>query len=125
MTLNKLDDLQKAFIQLKEGVAEVQNNLDRDGVIKRFEFTFELVWKVIQEYLKYKGFVTASPRDALRKAADYGLIDDPQVWFGFLEDRNETTHIYSEEEIKIIFSHIPNFISEVEKLLEKITAEEN
>lgn len=92
-------------------------------MIKRFEFTFELAWKVIQEYLRYNGFITASPRDSIRKAADFGLIDNPQIWFDFLEDRNETTHMYDEEEVKIIFSHIPSFIAETEKLISKIKNE--
>lgn len=58
--LIKLADLKSALKSLKEGVGMVKDDLDRDGVIQRFEFTFELFWKVIQEYAKYKGVETAT-----------------------------------------------------------------
>ena len=95
----------------------MQNNLDRDGVIQRFEFTFELVWKAIAEYAVYKGLEVASPRDAFRTAADIGVISNPDVWFDFLKDRNESTHLYSEDRAQVLFSHIPEFIKEVDKLI--------
>ncbi|MBA4386259.1 MAG: nucleotidyltransferase [Anaerolinea sp.] len=117
----KLSDLNSALDRLKEGVNEATNDLDRDGVIQRFEFTFELVWKTVQEYAKYKGLEVVSPRDSFRVAADLGIIDNPEIWFDFLKDRNESTHLYSEDQAKSIFSHIPSFINEVEKLLSNIS----
>lgn len=113
----KLDDLIAALAQLKAGVAEMKNDLDRDGVIQRFEFTFELVWKVIQEYAMEEGLEVASPREAFRTAADLGLIKDPVVWFEFLKDRNRTTHLYDEKEAKDVVSHLPSFISATESLI--------
>lgn len=118
--LVKLDDLKSALAQLKSGLAETKNDLDRDGVIQRFEFTFELFWKVIQEYTRYKGLETASPRDAFRVAGDLGIIEDPNVWFEFLKDRNLTTHLYSEKDAANILLHIPSFVKETERVLEKI-----
>jgi nucleotidyltransferase substrate binding protein (TIGR01987 family) len=115
----KLADLKSALKSLKEGVGKATDDLDRDGVIQRFEFTFELLWKVIQEYAKYKGIESASPRDAFRVAGDLGIIDNPNIWFEFLKDRNLTTHLYSEEDAAKIFSHIPNFIVETEKIILK------
>lgn len=120
----KLSDLNSALDRLKEGVNEATNDLDRDGVIQRFEFTFELVWKTIQEYAKYKGLEVISPRDSFRVAADLGIIDNPKIWFDFLKDRNESTHLYSEDQAKSIFSHVPAFINEVEKLLSNISKED-
>lgn len=116
----KLDDLESALKSLKEGVDSAKDDLDRDGVIQRFEFTFELLWKVIQEYAKYKGIESASPRDAFRVAGDLGVISDPNVWFEFLKDRNLTTHLYSEEDAIKISSHIPSFIIETEKIISNI-----
>src|SRR3989344_3878419 len=113
----KLEDLKSALKSLKKGFDGAKDDLDRDGVIQRFEFTFELLWKVIQDYAKYKGLETASPRDAFRVAGDLGLIDNPTIWFDFLKDRNLTTHIYSKEDTVKIFSHIPSFVSETEKLI--------
>ena len=116
----KLTDLKSALESLREGVNKTKDDLDRDGVIQRFEFTFELLWKVIQEYAKYKGIESASPRDAFRVAGDLGIIDNPNTWFDFLKDRNLTTHLYSEEDAVKIFSHISSFITEVEKIISKI-----
>jgi nucleotidyltransferase substrate binding protein (TIGR01987 family) len=121
MELTKLHDLKLALERLKEGLAEVDNQLEQDGAIKRFEFTFELAWKTIQEYAKYKGLEVVSPRDAFRVGADLKVIESPEKWFDFLKDRNLSSHIYSEEQAKLIFSHLPSFISEVEKLSESIT----
>lgn len=117
----KLEELKSAFFRLKEGVSEVENDLDRDGVIQRFEFTFELVWKAIQEYARLSGLEVVSPKDAFRVAADLKLIDSPEDWFTFLKDRNETTHLYSEDQAREIFSHIPNFIDKVESLISKLS----
>jgi len=117
----KLDDLKSALSRLQDGVNTVEDDLDRDGVIQRFEFTFELVWKTIQEYAKYKGLEVVSPRDSFRIAADLGIIDNPEIWFDFLKDRNESTHLYSEDQVKSIFSRIPSFINEVGKLLSNIS----
>jgi len=119
----KLDDLKSALNRLKEGLADVKNDLDRDGIIQRFEFTFELVWKAIQEYAKYKGLEVASPRDSFRVAADLKLITNPEIWFKFLKDRNESTHLYSEGQAIKIYGDVPAFIKETEKLLEKISSE--
>ena len=47
-SFTKLSDLLSALEQLKSGLLEAKNDLDRDGVIQRFEFTFELLWKVLQ-----------------------------------------------------------------------------
>ena len=118
----RLEDLKSALIKLKEGVNRVSDDLDRDGAIQRFEFTFELLWKVVQNYAKYKGLEVVSPRDAFRVAGDLGLITDPSVWFDFLKDRNLTTHLYSEKDAAEIFSHIPSFISETERLISKISS---
>jgi len=113
----KLDDLTLALKKLKAGLAEVKNDLDRDGVIQRFEFTFELLWKVLQEYAMFEGLEAASPREAFRIAADVGLIDDPVPWFEFLKNRNRTTHLYDEKEAREVLSHLPSFVNAVEALL--------
>lgn len=118
--LQKLADLKSALVRLKEGVAAAKTELDRDGVIQRFEFTFELVWKVIQEFGTYKGVEVVSPRDSFRVAAELGIIDSPTIWFDFLKDRNLSTHVYSEKDAADIFSHIPSFATETEKLISKI-----
>ena len=116
----KLEDLKSALSRLKDGIGIAKNDLDRDGVIQRFEFTFELVWKAIQEHARLSGLDVVSPRDAFRVAADLKLIENPEEWFVFLKDRNETAHLYSESRAREIFSHIPTFIKNVESLVSKL-----
>lgn len=121
--LVKLEQLKKALARLKEGVSEAKDQLERDGTIQRFEFTFELVWKTLKEYALFKGVEVGSPRDAFRVAADLGLIDDPEVWFRFLEARNESAHLYDDGKAKEIFSLVPGFVAETEKLIKKLSNE--
>lgn len=115
--LEKLDDLIAALEKLKAGIAEMKNDLDRDGVIQRFEFTFELLWKVLQEQAFFEGLEVSSPRDAFRTAAELHLIDDPTIWFDFLKDRNRTTHLYDEKQAKEVISRLPLFVKESEVLI--------
>lgn len=121
--ITKLEDLELALKSVKDGLNRVKDDLDRDDLIQRFEFTFELLWKTIQEYSKFKGIEVVSPRDAFRIAGELKLIDNPNVWFDFLKDRNLTTHLYSDDEATKIASHIPDFVVETEKLISKIKDE--
>lgn len=118
----RLTELKLAFARLKEAVPEVQNQLDKDGVIQRFEFVFELVWKTLKDYAEDRGrFDAVSPKDAFRVAADLGLIDNPLIWFDFLKSRNEATHLYNEQKAEEIFVKIPDFIDAVENLITNIS----
>lgn len=120
--IGRLTELKAAFARLKEAMPQVENQLDKDGVIQRFEFVFELVWKTLKDYAEDKGrFDAASPKDAFRVAADLGLIDEPLIWFDFLKSRNEATHLYDEQKANDVFSQIPNFIVAVENLISKIS----
>ena len=67
----------------------------RDAAIQRFEYCFELVWKLIKRRLKLDGIEVNSPRQAIRHAFENGYIEDADFWFELLEDRNLTTHTYN------------------------------
>lgn len=122
--VDRLTELKSALGRLKEAIPQVQNQLDKDGAIQRFEFVFELVWKTLKDYAEDRGrFDAVSPKDAFRVAADLGLIDNPLNWFDFLKSRNEATHLYDEQKADNVFSQIPNFISAVENLILKISKE--
>jgi len=101
-----LKNLNKAIKRLDEGVKQVKDNLDRDGVIQRFEFTFELMWKALRLFLLEEGIITKSPKESLKEAFKFGLIKDEDVFLDMLEDRNRTSHIYSEEVSRQIFNRI-------------------
>lgn len=113
--------LVKAQKTLSEGLAKVHNDkLYRDGVIQRFEYSFELAWKTLKRILKYKGLETNSPRDTFRESARIGLIDDPLAWFQFLDNRNETMLIYHEAIAEKIYAIIPAFNEELQIFIKQI-----
>ena len=123
--LAKIEQLKNDLERLKEALQDYQsapNLLSRDGIIQRFEFTCELVWKTLKEHIEYLGQSPKNnPRDMFRVAADQELIADPQIWFHFLDNRNISTHLYDESEMAQVFSDIPSFIIETEKILAKLS----
>ncbi len=101
-----LNKLEMAFARLQQAVGQVIDDLDRDGVIQRFEFTFELLWKTAKIFLEYEGFRCAGPRSCLKEGARRGFLFDGEILLDMLEDRNKTAHIYNEETAKEIFERI-------------------
>lgn len=74
------------------------NRLEQEGVIQRFEYTFELAWKTLKDLLFYEGFDVKSPRDAIRQAFESGYLseDDTETALEALKQRNLLTHTYEE-----------------------------
>jgi nucleotidyltransferase substrate binding protein (TIGR01987 family) len=102
-------ELQNAVKRLQEAVAQPENDLVRDAVIQRFEFTFELTWKSLKLYLERQGLDCGGPRSTLKRAFVEGLIASPEqadVWLQLLEDRNLTAHAYDEALAARIYRHI-------------------
>ncbi len=100
--LQKIENYKRAIAQLEEAVSRYQlspeDTLYRDGLIQRFEFTVELAWKSIKEYLEDQGVVLsiASPRGILKEAFAAGILDDGEQWNAILTARNLTSHVYDE-----------------------------
>jgi len=81
--------------------------LTYDAVIQRFEFTYELAWKLIKAYLEYQGLaVINSPRSAFKEAFAAELILDGDVWIEMISDRNLTAHTYNQERAKEIYARV-------------------
>lgn len=95
-----------ALNKLVEGIEKAQDQLDRDGVIQRFEFTFELCWKTLKLILEYEGFDCQSPRSCIKEAFRRDFIVDNEIYLDMLEDRNRSSHIYDEQTSIEIFDHI-------------------
>lgn len=113
----KLDVYRRACSRLDESTKlEVYNEIVFDGVIQRFEFTFELSWKLMKVFLEYTGISEIrSPRGAIREAFAFGLIDDGDQWIDMMEDRNKAPHLYDEEEARLIYEKIKNGHSDLLK----------
>lgn len=126
--VQRFQNFEIAFSRLKEAVEQEDlNELERNGLIQRFEFTIDLSWKVMKDYLEEKGFVfKPSPKDTFRQAQQSGLIDYAQELIDGLNIRNELSHDYSgekfeESEEKLMDDVFPA----LEKLLEFFKTEIN
>ena len=115
---------QKALRQLKSGLAPYPdlNELEKDGAIQRFEFTFELAWKTLQDYFAQElGYVDIKgPRPVLKQAVKDSLVLDGHMWLQMLDSRNELTHIYDEAESRKILDDIVHIYLDLLDRLETI-----
>ena len=123
----KLAHLIQAIRRIKEGIVQYNdapNQLSRDGVIQRFEFTAELAWKSCREYLLSQGYTQLnSPMSVMRIAYAASLVDDEQGWVDLLRARNITSHIYSDEQAETVFQDIVSrFVPLMEQLRDRLTA---
>ncbi len=102
-----LEKLKSAYDRLEDAVAKAVDDLDRDGVIQRFEFTFELFWKTSKIFLEHEGFGNCKgPRSCIKEGARRDFLTDGEMLLDMLEDRNKTSHIYDENTAKDIFERI-------------------
>ncbi len=118
----KLNKLRKAFVRLKEASYRAVDDLDKDGVIQRFEITVELLWKTVKAILEYNKLECFGPRDCIKVAFRNGLIDDDDIILDMLEDRNASSHIYNEQESERIFVRIRDvYIKSIEKIINRLS----
>ena len=119
-----VDKFEDAFNKLKQGIIQAKDELDKDGVIQRFEFTFELLWKTLKIFLANEGIECKTPRGCLRQAFRIGLIEDEEKFLDMLEDRNKTSHIYNKETSEKIFERIKTeYIPCLKEVLDKLSQE--
>ncbi len=100
--LQRLDNFRKACqrvlaITRSDRGPEELSELEQEGLVQRFEYTFELAWKVMQDLLKYKGYeFMQGPNGTLQKAFEDGLISDHDGWRRMAKARVTTSHTYNE-----------------------------
>ncbi len=104
----RFSNYKKALQQLRLFMAqETLNPMEELGFIKAFEYTFELAWNVMKDFLTERGETGIfGSRDAIQKAFATGLISNGQVWMNMIKDRNQTSHVYHEETASEIAAHI-------------------
>ncbi|HAB99284.1 MAG TPA: nucleotidyltransferase [Parachlamydiales bacterium] len=99
--IQRFENLTKAIGRLHEalhGIAHDPNNhLYQIALIGAFQFTFELSWKTIKDYLAYNGIEASMPREVIKQAFHHQVIQDGQIWMDMLEDRNLMAHVYQEQ----------------------------
>ena len=108
----------KALQRFSEALAEDQSNpLAIDGSIQRFEFCFELGWKLLKKVLMdSEGVEVLSPKKALQFAYKIGWIEDEQAWLNMLNNRNLTSHTYREDFAQEIYSQLPQHLKNMQQL---------
>lgn len=113
MTFNKerfqqrYEMLGKAIRKLKEAVSKQHvDELERDGIIQRFEFTYELSWKTMMLWLASKDIDARNARDVLQAALEQGIIEDGNSWSELHKFRNLTSHTYDESTAKKIYDFV-------------------
>ena len=121
--MKKIENFTRAVQRLQEAVIEYsdhpENDVVRDGMIQRFEFTFELSWKASKEYLLDQGIADDLnfPKQVLKCAYENRMIDNEKIWLDMLESRNRTSHIYDDKTAAKIASDITvRFLPELKKL---------
>ena len=105
----KMEDLVRALSKLKESLSRdpEKDDIVIDATIQRFEFTYELSWKLMKSYLEYNGVTDiSSPRSTIKAAFKEGIITDGELWLKMLEDRNRTSHTYDEATALEIYNNI-------------------
>ena len=116
-----LAPFRKALESLEEVIAQPKNDFIRDATIQRFEYTYELAWKMLKRHLDWMGASdteTLSKRDLLREGAKSGLIGDAEKWFEYHQARNETSHTYDATTAEEVYETALKFAPDARKLLE-------
>lgn len=120
---NKFDNFNNAVKRLNEAniayKKDKSDTLYRDSLIKRFEFTFELAWKTLREFLFSQGYslAVASPQNVIAFAYREGFLNSEEIWLDMLDARNSTVHDYDDELSDKIADDISNrYCKELQKL---------
>ncbi len=97
----RFQNFDRAYVLLRDALESgpsTLNPLEKEGVIQRFEYCFELAWKTVKDYLEESGFVfaTVTPRQVLKDAFAANVLTDGQVWIDMLDHRNLLSHTYSQ-----------------------------
>lgn len=101
------------------------SELEKEGLVQRFEYTFELSWKVLQDLLIYKGYeFMLGPTGTLKMAFEDGLITDHDRWRRMAKSRNTLSHVYDEAEVlpivRLIYSDYAPLLKQLDVDLQKL-----
>ena len=109
--VQRFENFLKAFKQLESAVKLAKkrklSDLEEQGLIQAFEYTHELAWNVLKDFLQARGSKEIfGSKDAVREAFKVDLINDGEVWMEMIEDRNQTSHTYNQDTSEKIFQAI-------------------
>ncbi len=122
----RYDNLKKAFSQLDKAVRQGDfNELERQELIKSFEYTYELAWNTMRDFLIQKGNTDIfGSKDTIRLAFQLNLIEDGDLWMEMVKSRNLTSHTYNMETASFVENDIEKkFHPAFKKLIERLDSE--
>lgn len=118
----RFDNYKKALFLLSDALkdgADKLSLLEKEGALQRFEFTFELAWKVMKDYLEEDGVVInpITPKNVIKQAFIAKIIENGQVWIDMLLSRNMMSHTYDFVKFELIAKDVEiKYLSELKKL---------
>ena len=102
----RIEQFHRAVTRLEEACAQPEDEFLRDATIQRFEFTFELAWKMLMDRLWEEGIQANSPAQVLRQSVAVELLDDGNRWTELHRMRNLTSHTYDEDTARKVYRFI-------------------
>ena len=122
----RFQNFRRAFGLLREAIEDRNldeySDLEREGIIQRFEYTFELAWKTFKDYLEFSGvhLTEATPKKVIKECAVVGIFGEaeinPEVFMDMMLSRNALSHTYDFEQFKMVIVNIKEqYLSELEK----------
>ena len=122
--IQRLSNYQKALAQLRKFIAKGElNELEEQGLIQAFEYTHELAWNTLKDFLEYLGNINIfGSRDSVRESFKSGLIEDGDIWMDMIKSRNKTLHTYNEETVnEIVLAIKDRYFDEFVKLQNRLS----
>ena len=123
----RFDNFKRAYFLLQEAIDQKEkqglSQLEREGVIQRFEYTIELAWKTMRDFLESQNVVFGqiTPRSVIREAFACKLIKNGDVWMKALDARNKMSHTYELKKFEVVIEDIEkHYIYCLSDLYEKL-----
>lgn len=110
-----------ALKALDAALAQPKNEFTRDASIQRFEYSFELAWKLLKRYFTAEtGIEEYQIKNLFREAGHQNLIDNVEIWFDYLKARNLTSQTYNEKTAEETYQIAKHFAPDAKILLERL-----
>lgn len=115
-----LSQFKNAVARLEDALKQTPNEYIKDSAIQRFEFCFDLSWKLIKTFLEDRGIRCSSPKDCFRMAYGQALLEYDEFWLEMTDLRNLTVHTYDQNLADEVYGKLPKILDYLKKLLENI-----
>ena len=131
--IQRFNNYNKALSQLQEAVelskTRELSKLEKQGIIQGFEYTHELAWNTLKDFLQSKGNKDIyGSKDAVRLSFKLELIENGEIWMDMIKSSNQTSHTYNEnianEIVKAVIDKYYDEFIKLQNTLNKIKAEE-